>query len=154
MFFKFAAPKDIYAHEAAAHKAAACEVASMNAVVRADVRLNVCLSALLLWRGYCVTATAFAPVSSATLAVGSEDAGRTVHNGAKSFMAKRRAAALGAALRLQEHAVVGGAKVALAIDVEVHLATDGRLYIIDCGARAAAAVRPAARLIAMGRQGG
>lgn len=38
---------------------------------------------------------------------------------------------LARSLGLAEHVVVGGARLWLPIDTEVHLASDGRLYVID-----------------------
>jgi hypothetical protein len=139
VFYKFATTAGgIYPCATAAQKAAALEITAMNAVVAADQRqLGVTLTALHMICGHCVIATARAPISGDTLVYGSSNAGhaRTIALGDRCAPALPAVRDLAQRLGLAEHGVTDGAgrevQLWLPVDTEVHLGSDGRLYVVD-----------------------
>ncbi len=137
VLYKFATTAGgVYPSAAAAHKAAALEITAMSAVVGANnTQVTVPLTALFLICGHCVIATAIAPLGgSASLVYGSDNAGhagRVVQDGRRCPPAVPIIRDLARSLGLAEHAVVGGARLWLPIDAEVHVGADNRLYLID-----------------------
>jgi hypothetical protein len=71
------------------------------------------------------------PISASSIVYGSNDAGRTVHTGARSAAVRRAMAHCAQALHLAPHRVVGGHKLCSAAYVEGHLGADNRLYLLD-----------------------
>jgi hypothetical protein len=108
----------------------------MNAVVGSNnTQVAVTLTALFHICGHCVIATAKAPLrGSASLVYGSDNAGhadREVHDGRRCPPAVPIIRDLARTLGLAEHAVVGGTRLWLPLDTEVHVGSDNRLYFID-----------------------
>lgn len=137
VLFKFAVDwQRIYGDDRLAAKAAALELASLNAVSRAQVpRLHAPMSALFHIDGHCVVAAALVPVAGeSTLVYGSADAARTVHSSSPAGRAlmQQLAARLGLAVHpvRDAHGLVHALPVAA--DVELHVsAVDGRFYLLD-----------------------
>ena len=89
------------------------------------------LSAVIDYRGFRVLAMSLVPVGRRTLAYGSDDGGRTVHDDNPTLSRKMRDAAQ--LLNLAGHSCgVRQQKFLFApCDIEGHLGTDGRMYVLD-----------------------
>ena len=70
------------------------------------------------------------PVDKSTLRLGSSDAGTTVHSAGDDSAVQQAAHELGQRLHLRAHRCKG-VTLALALDVELHRAHDGRVYALD-----------------------
>jgi hypothetical protein len=130
----------IYGDDERAQKGARLEVQALNAVVDSGLRqIHVPLTALVKIRGRLIYATSIAPLQQ--LVVGSDDAGSTqshVHDGTAFPMARTLSMQLARILHLQPHPVYVGSTrsastwpLALAMDVEMHVCSDGRVIILD-----------------------
>ncbi|KNC53060.1 uncharacterized protein AMSG_09355 [Thecamonas trahens ATCC 50062] len=139
MLLKFARDTTgLYGGDAFAGKAAAHELLGAEAVTSAYVPgLGAPLLALVDYSGFRLVAAALVPiVPPESLVHGSSDAGVTVHQAAPESATGRALEQLGVGLNLAEHAVTsrdGSATIQtrLAADVEVHVGTDGRTYVLD-----------------------
>ncbi len=139
MFYKFATTAGgVYPSDAAAHKAAALEIVAMNAIVGANnTQLTVSLTALYKFSGFCVIATAKAPLGKRSLVYGCDNAGhgRDIESGQRCPSVVPLIRGLASTLGLAEHAVADGAGrevlLCLPIDTEVHVGSDDRVYLID-----------------------
>ncbi len=129
----------LYPDDTAAHKAAALEIAAMNAVVRANhPQVTVPLTAMYLICGQCVIASARAPVDRNSLVYGCDNAGnpaRVVEDGSRLDAVVPIVRDLATSLGLAEHSVTSrgrrAVKLCLPIDTEVHVGSDDRIYVID-----------------------
>jgi len=134
VFFKFARDdKGLFGHnDGLAQKAALNEIRAATALIQCRVQhLHTTLTSAIRLHGHCVIATALAPINNSTLVLGSDNAGRVLHDSSSVMaeMASRLAAKLNLAKhRLQEtegtHTIV---EYHLAGDVEGHSSNkDGR----------------------------
>ncbi len=133
ILFKLAVDEhQLYGSDANAQKATGHELKSLAAYFDCRIAgLHVPLSAVIDYRGYRVLAMSLVPVDRSTLAYGSDDGGRTVHDENPSLSRKMRDAA--ALLNLAGHACgVRQQKYLFApCDIEGHLGKDGRMYVLD-----------------------
>eukprot|EP01129_Flabellula_baltica_P014521 TRINITY_DN696_c0_g1_i1.p1 TRINITY_DN696_c0_g1~~TRINITY_DN696_c0_g1_i1.p1 ORF type:complete len:700 (+),score=142.97 TRINITY_DN696_c0_g1_i1:98-2197(+) len=133
IFFKFAIDgQGIYGGDMFAAKAAGCELNAIKRIFEADVKgLYTPYMALIDYRGFRLVATTHLPISKNTLKYGSDDGGLTIHNENETL--RNLIETLGKKLNLKKHTV--GAKTPTDIygpaDIEGHLGTDKRYYILD-----------------------
>jgi len=114
--------------DAAAMKAAGNELVALAHVAKTNVKgLHFPLMAIIDYVGFRLVAVSTLPISKSTIVYGSGDAGRSVHNSDEE--ASRLMSKVGEQLYLKEH-IVFDKKIVGPGDIEVHRATDGRLYII------------------------
>jgi hypothetical protein len=112
-----------------AAKAAGHELKGLISYYSANVDgLNFPLMALIDYRGFRLIAMSIVPVNSTTLRYGSADAGSTVHADLPELNAKMEA--VGRALNLKKHRS-GEVEIVGPSDIEGHLGTDGRYYVLD-----------------------
>jgi hypothetical protein len=135
ILFKFAVDAHgLYGSDYAAAKAADNELRGLTALFNtADSRICYPLMALIDFLGVRLIAMSLLPLSPSTLAYGTADGGVTVHNDNEELASLIEEAA--SRLNLVPH-VCGlyemNAKVlATAADVEGHVGTDGRYYMLD-----------------------
>lgn len=115
---------DHYAAKAAGH-----ELKGLISFYNSNVEgLNFPLMALIDYLGFRVVALTIVPVDSTTLRYGSADAGQTVHADLSELNAKMEA--VGHALNLKKHRS-GEVEIVGPSDIEGHLGTDGRYYVLD-----------------------
>lgn len=113
----------------AAAKAMGQELKGANAYAQCRIpSLHVGLQALIDYKGFRMHAQALLPINSSTIVVGSSDAGKTVHCESDELMQILEKASI--EMNLREH-IVSGVKLYSACDIEGHLGTDNRYYIID-----------------------
>eukprot|EP00753_Platysulcus_tardus_P018257 PLAT6799.1.p1 GENE.PLAT6799.1~~PLAT6799.1.p1 ORF type:complete len:1510 (+),score=553.32 PLAT6799.1:376-4530(+) len=145
IFFKFVLDDSgLYGSDESALKAARHDLKGARAYLQANVRkLRTPLMALLDFRGFRLMASALLPLSSGSLAYGSDDQGRTVHMDNPELNQLMAEAA--AVINIKAHRV-GRRRGELkllhsAVDVEGHTGSDGRFYVLDT-ARTLPAERP------------
>lgn len=86
------------------------------------------LLCLVTFKGYRLVAMSLLPVNETTLVYGSADGGRRVVASDPAVI--KGVERVGAKLNLRPH-LVGTTKLAGPGDMEVHLGTDGRYYMLD-----------------------
>jgi Clustered mitochondria len=137
MFFKFATDSDkysLYGGDEFAAKAAGHELKSLNALIACNVpNLHFPLMALVDIFGNRVIAVSKLPISGKTLVYGSADGGNVIHDSSKVKQMVMRACLR---LNLKGHTVIERSTttpklVYGPVDLEGHLGTDGRYYIVD-----------------------
>ena len=130
ILFKFATQNTLYKTDYAAAKVAGHELKGLNHYMSTGVQgLSFSMMCLLDFLGYRLVAMTLLPISQTTLKYGTSDGGVTVHSD-PTIAALMEAA--GKHLNLAPH--VCGSPVQnmySACDVEAHLGTDGRHYLID-----------------------
>lgn len=136
VLFKFAIDVNhILGSDESAMKIAGHELKALNSLVSLgeDIQdLHYPMMALIDYRGYRLIALSQLPISDVTLALGSSDAGRTVyHSDALLLERTTQACQL---LNLKSHHVghrYANATVPGPVDLEGHVGTDGRRYLLD-----------------------
>lgn len=87
------------------------------------------LQALVDYKGFRVLAISILPINDETIIYGSSDAGRTVHSSSQEFNEKIDTAAR--ILNLKPHYVNPTVQLSGPGDLEGHLGTDGKFYVLD-----------------------
>lgn len=100
----------------------------LNNFLALGVPVTVPLEVLLDYHGFRLIAMPLLPLTKTSLVYGSEDAGVTVHDSYPPMNISMQLAAL--QMHLKGH-LVGRTKLFAAGDVEGHLGTDGRMYLLD-----------------------
>jgi len=134
ILFKFAVDRGLFGSDSAAAKAAGNELRGLtNYFNLGEGSLHVPLMALVDYMGFRLIALSLLPIDENTLRYGSADAGLTVrcdHEGIRALM--REAAS---ELNLCPHVCgvdpTSSQVLYSAADVEGHLGTDGRIYLVD-----------------------
>jgi len=142
ILFKFAIDsKNIYGGDEWAMKVAQHEIKGLAAYInyslnaRFPVTLHFPIMTTIDYKGYRLNATSILPVGPDTLIYGSADGGKTVHNKFKEMSALMRKA--GRQLNLKTHWAFpltgkpSGVQICGPVDIEGHLGTDKRLYVLD-----------------------
>eukprot|EP01129_Flabellula_baltica_P000456 TRINITY_DN10464_c0_g1_i1.p1 TRINITY_DN10464_c0_g1~~TRINITY_DN10464_c0_g1_i1.p1 ORF type:complete len:1958 (-),score=323.32 TRINITY_DN10464_c0_g1_i1:16-5889(-) len=131
ILFKLAVDdKGIYGGDHNARKVAGHDLKGLVAYFQAQVEgLHVPLSCIIDYRGYRILAQSIIPIKGdSTLQYGSSDGGKTIINTNPELSLKMSIAAR--KLNLKEH-IVNGVLLYSAADVEGHLGTDNRFYVLD-----------------------
>eukprot|EP01091_Cochliopodium_minus_P014888 TRINITY_DN5158_c0_g1_i1.p1 TRINITY_DN5158_c0_g1~~TRINITY_DN5158_c0_g1_i1.p1 ORF type:complete len:645 (-),score=182.82 TRINITY_DN5158_c0_g1_i1:46-1980(-) len=154
LFFKLAQDShDIYGGDVFAGKAANHELKSLNELGKLIVGqkilkegktvnkkpliegVNIPLFVLVDFLGFRVVASSVLPLNSSTIKYGSNDGGKTIHDGIGDKEIREKVSKIANTLYLKEHFVgwhSGKKKLHFSGDVEVHRGLDERIYIIDC----------------------
>eukprot|EP00002_Diphylleia_rotans_P013944 TRINITY_DN2715_c0_g1_i2.p1 TRINITY_DN2715_c0_g1~~TRINITY_DN2715_c0_g1_i2.p1 ORF type:complete len:787 (+),score=110.12 TRINITY_DN2715_c0_g1_i2:95-2455(+) len=121
----------IYGGEKNSLKAAGHEYRSLQVMMDCDVPLlNYPLTLLITYCGHRIIASSVLPINSFTIAYGSSDAGKTIHNSSPSLaMLIERVAKQ---LNLKQHMSYDGKHMIWGPgDMECHVGKDGKYYVID-----------------------
>ena len=135
IFFKFAVDKNgLYGSDEYAMKVACHELKGHTALVSCGMMygLKLGLITVIDYQGYRLTATSVLPISKDTLIYGSSDGGKVVCNSLEAM--NKIMEKCGKVLNLKGHmAGIGKSKKFIygPCDLEGHLGSDGRLYVID-----------------------
>ena len=139
-------------NDAAAAKACGNELKGLSAVFQASSELDirVPLMCLVDFSGFRISAQAFLPVGSDTLVYGSRDGGKTIFSGKGMPKVVAVMSRLAERLRLEPHFVLDARSekhlLYTPTDIEVHLGSDGRYYLID-SARLMPPQRPSSGMV-------
>lgn len=87
------------------------------------------LSAIIDYKGYRLVATTVLPINNSTIKYGSANGGRTIHMSDRSLSLLMKEAAC--KIGLAPLPLVGGNELFGPSDLEGHLGTDGRYYVVD-----------------------
>jgi hypothetical protein len=138
VFYKFARDdKKIYGSDLLAQKAATLEMKALNAIIDANITsLHVALSSLIRINGHAIYATCQLPIDGRkSLIYGSSNAGAKIKSAPSDSALQELLRKLADKLHLKEHTVTDGGnqnhKLLFPFDMEVHLGSDGRLYLLD-----------------------
>jgi len=127
--FKFAVDsRNLYGSDYAAAKVAGHELKGAMAYYNLGLDFCVPLMALLDHRGFRLFAVAKIPINETTLVSGTNDAGKHVHSSSEEFTVLLKEAS--EKLKLAPHVVLGKTLYSVA-DLEGHIGTDGRFYLLD-----------------------
>lgn len=148
ILFKFARDfQGLYGGDEYAMKATQHEIKGLSAYIKYSLNsrfpntLHFPIMTVIDYKGYRLSATSILPVGSDTLIYGSADGGKTVYNRYKEMSALMKKA--GRALNIKSHWIVpmdkawrerrGVAQVQICGpgDIEGHLGTDKRFYVLD-----------------------
>jgi hypothetical protein len=106
------------------------ELKGAAALLRCGVTsISAPITAILDYRGYRLLCISVLPISTDTLVVGSDDGGQTVRNDDAVLKAKMER--IGRILRLKQHTISANYTTSVPVDLEGHLAKNGKYYLID-----------------------
>eukprot|EP01088_Endostelium_zonatum_P013026 TRINITY_DN2737_c0_g1_i2.p1 TRINITY_DN2737_c0_g1~~TRINITY_DN2737_c0_g1_i2.p1 ORF type:complete len:1264 (+),score=298.63 TRINITY_DN2737_c0_g1_i2:79-3870(+) len=137
LFIKFAKDDEtyhLYGGDEFAQKSAGHELKSLNSLISCNIaNLHFPLMAMIDYLGYRVVVISKLPVTKNTLRYGSADAGKHIKNDEIIGRWMKQAART---LNIKPHSIVEGSSQKLVllhapVDIEGHLGTDGRCYLID-----------------------